>query len=153
MQIGESKKIRGVQILKVEDGYVVGEETLDLDGVCALLDQQTTTGIDYKKHVFLLVRPPQDGHGMRTLKSRRIKDRNEHTNLLKEARRKGLYVFYSTVVKLGGKYYANAPTILDWDSVPQIEETAVVSGELNCPFCGKKCTSKSGLTLHRRIHT
>ncbi len=107
--------------------------------------------LSYDKIAFLLVKPPS-----RVISTHQIRNRKEHTALLKTAKEKKYFVYHADVERRDGKFFAIQPWIVDWESVDNIfdpsgkndAEEVEDTGKLSCPFCGKKCSSKSGLTLH-----
>jgi|CXWL01.1.fsa_nt_gi hypothetical protein len=103
---------------------------------------------DYKSLVFALVKPPA-----KITQARRLKNKAEYAALLNEATTKNLLVYYAEALVKDGREYAKQPWRLDSDSMPNVnvveqpqEQTEPVG--LKCPFCGKKMSSTSGITLH-----
>jgi DNA-directed RNA polymerase subunit RPC12/RpoP len=86
----------------------------------------------------------------------RLHSRNEHRALIDEAKKKGLHVWLSRVVKTAdNKYVAVQPHIIDWDCLPDQTTDAEPErhpGDMRCPKCGHQCSSTSGLTLHMKAH-
>lgn len=103
---------------------------------------------DYKSLVFALVKPPA-----KITQVRRLKNKSEHAVLLKDAAAKNLLVYYAEAVIKEGREYAKQPWRLDTDTVSNVTvseqpQEQVESVGLQCPFCHKKMSSTSGITLH-----
>jgi len=123
--------------------------------------------MDYKTTVFIIVKPPS-----KIVSAHRVSNRSEHDDLLTKARQNSNCLYYASAVTKNGRQYAKQPWVLDLDSVvnppdvqkkepvassePKTTESVVhvseqlkqAQGEFFCKTCGKKCSSKSGLTLH-----
>jgi hypothetical protein len=102
--------------------------------------------IVYKKTAFVLLKAPS-----RIISIHLPKNKREHAKLLERAKQSGYYLYYAPAEPRDGKYVAQQPWQLDWDSIPEEpepEEEQEPIDELVCPFCGKKVNSTPGRTLH-----
>lgn len=120
--------------------------------------------INYKNTGFALIKPPS-----RVISYHIIKNISEHDKLVEQAINSGYCLYHAPITKADGKYLATQPWSLDERTIPQITEEQPIdqeeptqpkpvktqketkeepTDELRCPHCGKKCNSKSGLTLH-----
>jgi hypothetical protein len=156
LRSGKSKKIRGVTVRRNDNEYSVGDyEGLSLeDAKARLLEREdapkTSSGLPYQRLVFI---EKMNGRVMRT---HRIKNRAEHLKLIETVMRREHGLCYADVVERNGKFYASHIHIIDWETVPDAEVVKTPttyspetwSGGLSCPFCGKRCSSTSGRTLH-----
>ena len=122
--------------------------------------------IDYNNTAFVLIKPPT-----RVVSTHKLKNKQEHIELIETARNKSCLIYYSGIVNLAGKYYAQDPLILDENTIftssnhqsepikipierqpdeqrqPPADEVESVD-DLRCPFCNKKMNSTPGRTLH-----
>lgn len=151
---GKSKKIKNIAIKRDAEHYIIDGFAYDLEEAANYISEKGSSGrgIDYNKTIFMLARP----HGS-IVTTRKVNDRSEHQKLITEAKRKGLYVYYSSVVQFGDRYLAGYPKIVDWESVPDSapppkskrSKTQIdIKHELNCPYCSKRLSSTPGRTNH-----
>lgn len=103
---------------------------------------------DYLKYAFLI--KDMDGQVIEIIS---IKSSEERLELLKKIRPKGYYLYYALVYKdeKTKQHYIKPPYIVDFDSVPSVEESKVISDDndkLRCKHCQKLFSSTSGLTNH-----
>jgi hypothetical protein len=152
LRSGKSKKIRGLTVRRVGDDYSVGdEEGLTLEEAKTQLANregaQRSGGIPYHRVVFF----------EKTIKIHRLKNRAEHLQLIDAVLARKRCLFYADVIERDGKFYASSIHIVDWETIPDVEETKTTptthspetwNGSTSCPFCGKACSSTSGRTLH-----
>lgn len=96
----------------------------------------------------------------------KLKTKEQYEELITLATNSGYYVWYGQIVNNA----VTQPHLIDFRSVPNDKpkitteipnlksdyETIVLKEEqeqtLQCPTCGKICTSKSGYTLHQKRH-
>lgn len=71
--------------------------------------------LPYDQIAFLLVKPPS-----RVISSHQIKNRKEHSELLKKAKEKKYVVYYADVKQRDGKFFAVQPWIVDFESVDNL---------------------------------
>jgi hypothetical protein len=154
---GKSKKIRGIDVTKDGEYYSIDEVSYSLDEAVQKIEQSNPkSGIDYGWTAFVEARP---SYPCREIKTHRCRNKSEHTELLAAVKKRGHYLYYGTVVKDNGRYYAKPPFLIDWESVPDIVEPpkpkpikastpAEWDGGLSCPFCNKSVLSTPGRTLH-----
>jgi len=124
--------------------------------------------MNYKRVVFFLQN--RDGTGPFD-GPYRAKGRSDHRILIHAAIKSKKYLFYSSVFKRDGKFFAADQKIVDWDTVPAKRDGELAvpdlpnsakkevtgkkgkkesGGETYTCECGKVCTSKPGLTLHKK---
>jgi hypothetical protein len=123
--------------------------------------------IDYNNTAFVLIKPPT-----RIISTHKIKNKQQHIELIETARSKSCLLYYSGIVNRDGKNYATDPLILDENTIitmvdqqlepviitvedkpgdfkaPKAISPAVETDDLRCPFCNKKMSSTPGRTLH-----
>lgn len=116
--------------------------------------------IDYNNTAFVLIKPPT-----RIISTHKIKNKQQHIELIETALSKSCLLYYSGIVSRDGKNYASDPLLLDENTintiVDQQHEPSTITIEdpprdfepkdaddLRCPFCNKKMSSTPGRTLH-----
>lgn len=155
---GKSNRVRGQDVKRDDDRYLIDGEEYSLDEAVKRLDQSgpTKSGIDYDWTVFLECPPCM---GPSPLKHHRCKNRAEHQELLEAVKKRKNYLYYGAVAKVDGKCVARPPFIIDWDSIPEHPDELKKQEEkpkdpkrwdrgLSCPFCGIEVSSTPGRTLH-----
>lgn len=169
IRVNKSRKINDVDVKRdSEEIYNIDGTEYSLDGAVEYLSSKKSHNpgeIAYSKTAFLLVEPPS-----RVISAHQAKNRQDHKALIAKANVKGLYLYYADVKCRDGKYYAVKPWIVDWETVPEHpEEIAKREAQqekkkakeatkevpetpeqdsLTCPYCSKRMSSTSGLTLH-----
>lgn len=112
------------------------------------------TDLDYKKTGFVIIKPPT-----RVISYHIIKNSAEHQKLAKQAIDNQYCLYHAPIIKRNGKYIAIQPWTLDEKTIPKFPKQEPkeqprtpdeTTDKLCCPHCGKKCSSKSGLTLHTK---
>lgn len=121
--------------------------------------------LDYKRTAFYFRKPYSSFNKDGPFKAR---NRRDHRALLWAAVKQGCYLYYGYVTTTPeGKSIIAHPLLVDFDSVPDKpgekpnvakfeggddddEEKTTATGGLVCEFCGKTCSSTSGLTLHKQ---
>lgn len=158
---GRSTRVRGREVTKDGDRYLIDGEEYSIDEAVTKLDQSGSakSGIDYDWTVFLECQPYD---GPRPVKTHRCRDKTEHSALLEAVKKRNNYLWYGGVTKNGDRCFAKPPFIIDWDSIPEhpyevkkrTEQTVKPQdpkcwdGGLSCPFCGDEVSSTPGRTLH-----
>jgi hypothetical protein len=81
-----------------------------------------------------------------------VKNKKEYTQLLEEAKRRKLYLYYTDIKEKDGKIIVTYPLLVDWASLPEAIAPAPItvlpSNAIICPHCKKALNSKVGLALH-----
>lgn len=103
---------------------------------------------DYLKYAYLI--KDMDGQIIEVIG---IKSNEERLEILKKIRTKGYYLYYALVHKddKTKQHYIKPPYIVDFDSVPSVEESRAISNDnekLRCKHCLKLFSTTSGLTNH-----
>ncbi len=170
MKIGKTTRIRGQEVRRDGDRYIIDGEMYSIDDATSRLDQlgPVKSGVDYGWTVFI-ESPP--GNTVTTIKTHRCRSKADHTALIEAVKKRSNYLWYGTVRKVDGRYQALPPFIIDWDSVPEHpseiaekkkQEEKVAEREkdpknwdrgLSCPFCRIEVSSTPGRTLHvKAVH-
>lgn len=112
-------------------------------------EERRSRQMDYSKVAFMLKKPYSNSIFKGPF---RIRDKSAHKDLVAIALKRGLYVWYCAIKEVEGKQCAVGHHIIEWDSVPDTPPKPGVQPEdkLKCPKCGKRCSSTSGLTLHKK---
>src|SRR5688500_9114456 len=113
MKSGRSKKIRGQEVSRDGDDYIIDGDNLSLDEAVKRLDQSGRTGTDYNRLVFLECPP----YSQDPIRHHRCANKSEHTALLEAVIKRKNYLYSAAVVKEDGQFLARPPFVLDWDSV------------------------------------
>ncbi len=158
---GKSSRIRGQEVKRDGDRYVIEGEEFSLDDATTHLDQSnpTKSGVDYNWTVFLECPP---GLNLCPIRHHRCRSKADHTELIEAVKKRKNYLWYGAVKKVDGKYQVHPPFMIDWESVPEHpdevkkqEEQAAKpkdpkrwDGGLSCSFCGVEVSSTPGRTLH-----
>ena len=83
-------------------------------------------------------------------------DKESHKIIVKECKDNGWTLWYGDIIKIAEKNYLSGLLIPDWDTFPapdeHLDKSAIKKSEDNlvCPYCKKRCSSTSGLTLHKK---
>lgn len=155
---GQSRKIRGITVERDQDAFLIEDEPgsfpiAEAVGFLSEIKKKRKRGIDYTSIALVLVDPKKQPVAYR------VKNRTEHAQILQKAKRRKCYIYFADVaVDEEGHSHAIQPWVIDWESVDNIHgppenlgkdlKSIKTASKLCCPFCGKKCTSTSGLTLH-----
>lgn len=104
---------------------------------------------DYDKFAFIIM----DAHTNSIANIVRIRSNEERLKTIKEIRSKGQYLYFAMTHKdeKTKKVTIQRPFVVDFDSVPSVEESKCIDNDikkLSCKKCGKSFTSASGLTNH-----
>lgn len=158
---GKSSRVRGQDVKREGDRYLIEGEEYSLEDAAQRLEQSgpAKSGIDYDWTVFL-ESPP--GMNPSPIKHHRCRSKADHAELVEAVKKRKNYLWYGAVKKVDGKYQAHPPFIIDWDSVPDHPVETVKRAEqeakpkdpkrwdggLSCPFCGVTVSSTPGRTLH-----
>ena len=83
-------------------------------------------------------------------------DKESHKQLVKECNLNGWTLWYGDIISVNNKNYLSGLLIPDWDTFASPEDhlnkSAIKKSEDNlvCAYCKKRCSSTSGLTLHKK---
>lgn len=161
IKVGKSSRIRGQDVKRNGDLYLVDGDELTLDEAAKRLEQtgQPRTGLDYAWTAFLEC--PQ--YSRNPIKQYQCGTRAEHQELVEAVKKRGNYLYYGAAVKVDNKFQVNSSLlILDWDTVPEhpdeikrqaedkvrAKDPKKWDGGLSCPFCRVEVSSTPGRTLH-----
>lgn len=158
---GKIRRIRGQDVERLDDHYVIEGDNYSIVDAAKRLDQAApkVTGVDYSCTVFLEC-PPYSGSN--PIKQHRCNDKAAHTELVDAVKKRKNYLYYGRVANEGGKFVVRPPFIIDWDTVPEHPEEVKRQEEvkikpvdpkkwdrgLSCPFCKTVVSSTPGRTLH-----
>lgn len=158
---GDTTTIYGIDVTPREGKFIINGKAYAPKNAIKIL--QYPNNFEYENLVFALVRPPSD-----IISTRTIENRGQHLEMMQEAKDRGMYVYYTSIVG-NGNSAPKQPWILDWSSLyndhldgfddntieeeKQAEQSDSQSdsqddGGLVCPFCDKKMSSTPGRTLH-----
>lgn len=151
MAVDADRKISGVIVSRAVDGWRVNDQLYSLEDAAELLVGfgSASSGIDYKRTGFVLMTRPDDGRPSKVVSHKVVSDRSAHVDLLRDARRKKLHVYYGSIVQREGRRFLTYPLTIDWDSVDEAQDDRPTeTNNLNCPYCNKQLHSTPGRTLH-----
>lgn len=163
----KQKRIKGKVVQRVDDNYIIDGDILTLDEAVQRLGEvaPAKSGFDYESVAFFEMEP----YSSHVIKTYRVSNKSEHSNLIELMRRKKHYLWYGQVSKKGDKLVVQPPLVIDFDSVPDVaysvqckapvepEKPKVIDPQkwdrgLSCPFCGVTVSSTPGRTLHVKYH-
>lgn len=159
---GKHKRIKGCEVVRDGDFYIIDDERYELEDAVKRLDQPVKSGLDYSKSAFFECQP----YSRTPIKYFKCSGKAEHHQILHEVVKRGNYLYYGAICNEDGKILAKPPYILDWDSVPDHPDEIKKKSEevhrpynpakwdrgLSCPFCGVEVSSTPGRTLHVKAH-
>jgi len=150
IKIGKTVTIVGKLITKVAtNSYLYEESEYSRDALVRLIGEinATVAELQYEKTAFILGTPLGG-----IIASYRVKNKKEYTQLLEEAKRRKLYLYYTDIKEKDGKIIVTYPLLVDWASLPEAIAPAPItvlpSNAIICPHCQKVLNSKVGLALH-----
>jgi hypothetical protein len=161
-KIGEeqTKKIRGIAVIREVDNYIIKDNDYSLGEAAKYIQEHGSSRykFPYDEIAFLLKKP---FHSI-VISKHRIKNRAQHVELLKKAKKKKCYIYFANVENKDGKWMAVEPHTIDWESVDNIHGSIDGIGKDNiisdsvidnvnglvCPYCDKAMSSTPGRTLH-----
>ncbi len=80
----------------------------------------------------------------------RIADREQHREVIRDAKSRDLRLWYADVEERDGHFYMRSLHIADFDSFGEDADEEESGSSLTCSKCGRECSSTSGLTLHMK---
>lgn len=150
IKIGKTVTIVGKLITRAAaNSYLYEESEYSRDALARLIGEINVASaeLQYEKTAFILGTPLGG-----VIASYRVKNKKEYAQVLEEAKRRKLYLYYTDIKEKDGKMVVSYPLLVDWASVPDAAAPAPIVVEsvnaIICPTCSKKLSSKVGLALH-----
>jgi len=152
LRSGKTKTIKGVKVFRRDDKYIIDGCDYSLEDAIAHVEENSSSksgGMNYDGLGFIVREPYTE----KTVSTHRIRDKKEHAELIADAKKRGLYVWYGSIIRRDGRVFLQQPLLIDWDSVPdKVPDTKKSDGPVldgfKCPFCSKRLNSAFGRTNH-----